>query len=274
MDEQVRILCVDDEVNVLRSIERIFLDDDYEIIKASSGYEGLEILQRVSPIQIVIADYRMPEMSGVEFLREVHDRWPDTVRIVLSGYADASTIVEAINEGRIYKFIPKPWNSQELKVTIENALERYFLNTRNKELTLELKRKNEELNRINSDLEKAVAEKTAEIMLHNRILRQAQTILRNLPIGVVAVNEDGVVIQCNREAERILSCPDIECPGTFLRDIMPLELDELPGGAGDSADDALKYEMKNNNLVRRMKIRKIEDASGNLSILVFNGSAD
>jgi two-component system NtrC family sensor kinase len=152
MDEQIRILFVDDEKNVLRSLQRTFLDEDYEILAASSGAEGLSLLQEVSPVQVVISDYRMPEMTGVDFLREVVKHWPDTVRIVLSGYADTASIVSAINEGDIYKFIPKPWNEDELKVTIVNALGKYFLNKKNRELSDELSCKNEELARTNDEL--------------------------------------------------------------------------------------------------------------------------
>src|SRR6266536_904479 len=109
MDEQIRILFVDDEKNVLRSLERTFLDEDYEILTATTGAEGLAVLQNNSPVQVVISDYRMPEMNGVDFLRKVCNQWPETVRIVPSGYADTASIVSAINEGQIYKFIPKPW---------------------------------------------------------------------------------------------------------------------------------------------------------------------
>ena len=117
----VKILCVDDERNVLRALERIFLDDDYEIVTAGSGEEGLEIMTESGDcFQVVISDYRMPVMNGVEFLKAVYERWPDSVRIVLSGYADAGAIVAAINEGHIYKFIPKPWNDEELRETIQN----------------------------------------------------------------------------------------------------------------------------------------------------------
>ena len=93
----VRILCVEDERNVLRSLERIFLDDEYEIVTAGSGSEGLEILKESNDsFQVVVSDYRMPVMNGVEFLKQVFELWPDTVRIVLSGYADAGAMVAAI----------------------------------------------------------------------------------------------------------------------------------------------------------------------------------
>lgn len=154
MDEPVRILFVDDEVNVLRSLQRTFLDDDYEILTASSGVRALSKLEEVPPVQVVISDYRMPEMNGIEFLREVRRRWPETVRIVLSGYADTGVVISAINDGEIYKFIPKPWNDDELRITIINALERYFLNRKNMELTDALATTMEELNRMNAELER------------------------------------------------------------------------------------------------------------------------
>ena len=91
--EPIKILCVDDERNVLKALERIFLDDDYEIVLAGSGAEGLDILQKAEHFQVVISDYRMPVMNGVEFLKVVYERCPETVRIVLSGYADAGAIV-------------------------------------------------------------------------------------------------------------------------------------------------------------------------------------
>jgi len=123
MNDRTRILCVDDERNVLRALERIFLDDDYEILTACSGEQGLEILSAAPQVQVVISDYRMPGMNGVEFLKEVCKTHPETIRIVLSGYADTAAVVAAINQGKIYKFIPKPWNDDELRLTVAKALE-------------------------------------------------------------------------------------------------------------------------------------------------------
>ena len=204
MNGTIRILCVDDERNVLRALERIFLDDDFEILTAPSGEEGLELLESGDTVQIVVSDYRMPGMNGVDFLSEVCRRWPDTVRIVLSGYADTAAVVAAINEGQIYKFIAKPWNDDELKVTITNAIERYFLNKRNQELTEELRQKNEELNLVNQNLERLVAEKTSKVMFQNKILLASQNILDALPIGVVGSDSNGLVVQCNHLAAELL----------------------------------------------------------------------
>lgn len=106
MADVVKILCVDDERNVLKALRRLFMDEDnYDILVAESGAEGLALLEEEEDVRMVISDYRMPEMTGVEFLSQVYEKWPDTMRIVLSGYADTAAVVEAINLGQIYKFI-------------------------------------------------------------------------------------------------------------------------------------------------------------------------
>ena len=189
MEEEIKILCVDDEPNVLNSVRRLFLDDEYEIFTAPTAQAGLETLEK-EHIQIVMSDYRMPNMNGVEFLREVRTRWPDTVRIVLSGYADTASIVSAINEGEIYRFIPKPWNDDDLKVTVANAIERYQLLRKNAELTAELVKVNEELKGV-------LAEKTNLLELKGQMLEANQTILFSLPVAVLGISDD-IVVQCNQ----------------------------------------------------------------------------
>lgn len=194
----IRILCVDDERNVLRSLERIFLDDDYEVVTAGSGEEGLEVMAASGDsFQVVVSDYRMPVMNGVEFLKAVYERWPDTVRIVLSGYADASAIVAAINEGHIYKFIPKPWNDEELRITIQNCLERYFLMKQNRELV-------NELSQANQILEEKVKQRTEDLEIRNKAMEFSQTMLGDLPVGVVGIDENGLIAYCNAVAAGVL----------------------------------------------------------------------
>ncbi len=200
MTDTVRILCVDDEKNVLKSLYRLFLDEDYELLTASSGAEGLEMMAQNRDVQLVISDYRMPEMNGVDFLRQVYERWPDTVRIVLSGYADTASVVAAINEGQIYKFIPKPWNDDELKVTVKNAIDHYMVEKHNRELTRQLKEKNQEQEILNQNLEMMVELRTSKLMFRNRALTAAQNILNLLPFAVIGLDAEGIVVQCNRRA--------------------------------------------------------------------------
>jgi response regulator RpfG family c-di-GMP phosphodiesterase len=202
---QTRVLCVDDERNVLRALERIFMDDDYEILTACSGEEGLELLQAAPQVQVVISDYRMPGMNGVEFLKEVYRAHPKSVRIVLSGYADTAAVVAAINEGQIYKFIPKPWNDDELRMTVVKALESFRIQQRNEELAEELRVRNEELRDLNSNLERLVYDRTSQLSRHNDALLYATSVLNQLPVGVLVLGADGRVLQINREAAQLLA---------------------------------------------------------------------
>lgn len=153
MTERVKVLFVDDEENILRAITRLFLDSDYDILTAPSGQEGLRVLEAGPPVHVVISDYRMPVMNGVEFLRLAARKWRDPVRILLSGYADTPSVFRAIDEGFIYRFIPKPWNDDELRISVANAATHYFLQQRIAELQRDLKIKDEELARMQALLQ-------------------------------------------------------------------------------------------------------------------------
>jgi len=234
LDENIKILFVDDEKNVLKSIERLFLDEDYEIYTANSGREALEILDSEESIHLVISDYKMPEMNGVEFLREVCSRWPHTIRMVFSGFADTASVVEAINEGQIYKFIPKPWRDEELKSVVSSAIELYELRKKNFFLNKELEENNKKLQELNNNLEKIVAERTSELLFKTQILSMSQKILNALPAGVIGFDNDGTVVQVNKKAIEIL--------GNEGRNIMGHNRKILPGDLNDFID--ILYEKK------------------------------
>jgi two-component system NtrC family sensor kinase len=233
MSEQTRILCVDDERNVLRALERIFLDDDYEILTASCGEEGIELLNAAPQVQVVISDYRMPGMNGVEFLKEVFKTHPETIRIVLSGYADTAAVVEAINEGKIYKFIPKPWNDDELRVTVAKALETFAIHRRNLQLAEELRLKNKELGELNGNLERLVGERTAELMRQNRALISARNLLDRLPVGVLGLSREGVVLQINPRAGFLLGVEAREVLGKSMTKALPPEILSVAAALSD-----------------------------------------
>jgi len=227
MDEEIRILFVDDEKGVLKSIRRLFLDDDYDILVASSGEEGLEVLDAENSIQIVISDYKMPGMDGVSFLREVCRRWPETVRIVFSGYADVAAVVAAINEGQIYKFIPKPWRDEEMKLVISNAIDYYRLYKKNIYLNRELENKNRELRVMNENLELLVARRTAELEFHNKVLTRSQNILDALPVGVIGIASDDMIVQCNSKGIELLSKEGNSFIGLDRQDVFSEEINNF-----------------------------------------------
>ncbi|MDV3254155.1 MAG: EAL domain-containing protein [Lysobacter sp.] len=118
------LLLLDDEENVLRSLVRLFRRDGYTILTANSVRQAFDLLAS-NTVQVIVSDQRMPDMSGTEFLGRVRDLHPDTIRMVLSGYTDVTTITEAINRGAIYRFLTKPWNDEELREHIHAAFRAY-----------------------------------------------------------------------------------------------------------------------------------------------------
>ena len=156
------LLFVDDEPGILSSLRRLFRPHGYRILVAESGALGLAELEK-APVDLVISDMRMPEMDGATFLKAVRQRWPDTVRILLTGYADVTSTVAAINEGEIYRYVSKPWDDNEIVNTVREALERYRLKQENLRLTALTQSQNEELKGLNASLEQKVVERTAEL---------------------------------------------------------------------------------------------------------------
>ena len=118
------LLLVDDEENVLHSLKRLLHQEGYNILTASNGIEGLKKLD-AEPVSLVISDQRMPQMSGADFLRQVKEKSPETIRILLTGYADIKAAIGAINQGEVYRFITKPWDEGEIKEVIRQALDKY-----------------------------------------------------------------------------------------------------------------------------------------------------
>ena len=121
-----KIIAVDDEPSNLRALERLFRHD-YEVITAESGEEALRLLSE-HDVALVITDQRMPNMTGVELLKRTADIRPHIVRIILTGYTDVETLVEAINSGLVYKYVTKPWDNEELRLTVNRALEHFETN--------------------------------------------------------------------------------------------------------------------------------------------------
>lgn len=206
MDNTVSILCVDDEPNVLRALKRVFVEyDNYHLLTAESGEEALQLVEEHPDIQVIISDYRMPGISGVEFLARSTEINPDTMRIILSGFADTSAMLEAINIGHVFKFVPKPWNDEELCATVTQAVEVAGLKRHNKDLQLQLKQRNKELNEINANLEKIVAQRTESLELRSHVLHLAQNILEQLPLGVIGLDSANYIVFINSFALDLLS---------------------------------------------------------------------
>ena len=165
------LLFVDDESSILSSLKRLFRPQGYRILTAGSGAEGLAVLEK-EPVDLVVSDMRMPEMDGAQFLEQVRSRWPNALRILLTGYADISSTVAAINRGEIYRYISKPWDDNEIVLTVREALEHQRLASENVRLNDLTQKQNEELKSLNASLEQRVAERTAELKHANELLQQ------------------------------------------------------------------------------------------------------
>ncbi|GAA3950416.1 response regulator [Chitinophaga oryziterrae] len=141
--QHIHILYIDDEIHNLNAFKASFRRL-YTVFTAASAEEAEEVLAK-EEIQIIISDQRMPKMTGIEFFESILDKYPEPIRILLTGYADINAVIDAINKGQVYKYFSKPWNEEELRHNIEKAYEVYSLRKENKELTAKLLDVNEKL---------------------------------------------------------------------------------------------------------------------------------
>jgi CheY-like chemotaxis protein len=172
---RTRILVVDDEEAILETMAFTF-EDDYEVVTSSSPVDGLSKLEQYSPIAVVISDQRMPEMTGVEFLARVYERHPNTVRMILTGFADMDATIGAINDGHVYAYVTKPWEPDQLKQVVRRAVDHHRLACENERLLAELR--------------------GANVFL--------QGVMDQLDTGALAVDAGGVVRAANRPAREYL----------------------------------------------------------------------
>jgi response regulator RpfG family c-di-GMP phosphodiesterase len=212
------ILCVDDEANVLKALKRLLRKEPYEIITASSGDEALEIIKHVTP-EVVISDQRMPGMQGTELLQQVKHLLPETVRVVLSGYADASSILEAINLGHIFRFLTKPWQDDQLKEAINQCVQQYEIGIQNRRLLEQVALQNQQLKRWNESLEVAVQARTYSLQL-------AQDVLAKLPWPILGIDADGQIALMNEAACAVESPFQHLTPGTEVAHSLPGDWNE------------------------------------------------
>lgn len=209
------LLCVDDESGILSSLKRLLRKEPYRVFTADSGRAGLAVLAE-QDVQVVITDQRMPEMCGTEFLQQVKARKPDTIRVVLSGYAEADVIVSAINQGEVYRFVAKPWQDEALKTTIRQCFTQYELLQENRRLTEQTQMQLGQLQNLNRLLE-------ASVDLRTTSLQFAQEVLDHLPVPVLGISMDGEIVLANAAA--IAKLPPLAglLPGTPAAAVLPPE---------------------------------------------------
>jgi len=176
-DTIANLLFVDDEPNVLKALRRLFRGAEYKVHMAESGADGLDILER-HPIDLIISDMRMPQMDGAEFLTRAAERWPDAARILLTGYADIESTIAAVNKGKIYSYCSKPWEDNELKILVNNALAQKRLRDERRQLFDIINRQNRELKELNAGLEEKVEKRTEQLRKSLQLIDQAHDALK------------------------------------------------------------------------------------------------
>ncbi|RPI69409.1 MAG: hybrid sensor histidine kinase/response regulator [Ignavibacteriae bacterium] len=227
MDQLAHILYVDDEEHNLTAFRATFRRA-FNVHTALSASEGAALLKE-HPIEVIITDQRMPGMTGVEFLEQILGEHPDPIRMVLTGFADMESIIDAINKGEVYRYITKPWEESELKMVLDSAVEMFRLRSENKRLM-------EHLARYNEELERTVAQRTAELEASTR--------------SVVEQNKQ--ITQLNREKADMLQLAgeDLQHP---LRDILRTAAHGIEKRNKLSGDDAESHFQTIRNAATRIQ---------------------
>ncbi|MGB0562300.1 MAG: SpoIIE family protein phosphatase [Spirulinaceae cyanobacterium] len=168
--KKLKLMVVDDEPDNLDLLYRTFRRD-FKVFKADGALSALDILEKEGEMSVIISDQRMPVMNGTEFLSKTVDRFPDTIRILLTGYTDVEDLVDAINSGKVFKYITKPWNPENLKILVQQASETYLV----------LKKRTNELRRAlqREEILNAVTSTIRESLDYKNVLRAVVTTLSN-----------------------------------------------------------------------------------------------
>ena len=207
VDSQRTLLFVDDDPSILSSLQRLFRLKGFKTLTAESGDAGLAILD-CENVDLVISDMRMPKMDGARFLELVRAKNPDIMRLLLTGYADITSTINAINKGEIYRHVSKPWDDNDIVLIVNKALEHQALRGENQRLLALTQRQNDELTELNAGLEQRVQDRTSEIAEVNSFLKLTneqlkQNFLVSLKVfsGLIELREGEVAGHSRRVAE-------------------------------------------------------------------------
>ena len=206
------VLFVDDEESILSLVKRTLRKEDYSVLLAKNAHEALAILKD-NKVHVVISDQRMPEVSGTELLKQVKHLYPDTVRAIMSGYTSISAVVDSINEGEVYRFIPKPWENEDLLIAIDQCLKHYDVLRDNDSLADSVHSQNVKLRQQKNELEITIDK-------IDTILQFSQQVLEYLPVSVLGINCAGQILICNEHARTAIHEFAAFEPGAYLNDLI------------------------------------------------------
>ena len=210
-----KIMIVDDEANVAKSVKRLLEANDFDVVVAEDGKSALQMLRKETEVSVVVSDQRMPKMTGSELFSQLSVERPDIKRILLTGYTDLDSIRDAVNKGNIFRFLLKPWDDDELLACVEEGEHVFMVHQENKRLRKEL-----ELS--NTNLEHAVEQKTRVLNMNIRSLQRYEKIVENLPVGVICVSDDGMVVLANQQFCKDFSF-DSAVEGMSFKRVLPTD---------------------------------------------------
>jgi response regulator RpfG family c-di-GMP phosphodiesterase len=223
----LKLLLLDDEEDIINALKRL-LRNNYEIIPFNKGDEALAYLQE-NHVDIIMSDMRMPKMDGAEFLAHAREIIPNAIRLLLTGYSDMDSTVKAINDGGVYTYISKPWNNQDLKLTLEKASDHYLLKKEAKRLNEEVAKANKELEIFNQSLELKVIQRTSALQASTKKLKNTLQTQKELFFDVLdmmsatieyrtgfsAGHSKRIAIQCKAVAKK-LELDEAQCRRIYL----------------------------------------------------------
>lgn len=233
-ERQRTLLLVDDEENILSALKRLFRREGYQIVTAGGGEEGLQRLAE-QPVDVIVSDQRMPGMSGIEFLRRAKALYPDTVRLTLSGFTELQSIIDAVNEGAIYKFLTKPWDDNLLRSHVAEAFRLKELADENKRLTAQVAHANAELEALSLRLSGLLEAQREQSDLLAASAAGARKMLDDLPLAVLGLDPEGLIAYANRAAVQLL--PQVlDAIGGMADDVFPALLGQRLPEASPTVD--------------------------------------
>lgn len=241
--DQFTVLLVDDEPNVLASLKRALRKEPYRILTAKDGKDALQVIQE-SDVHVILTDLSMPEMDGLTLLMEIRKRHPDIIRLILSGSSDSETILNAINQGSVYRYLVKPWTEIELKIVLRQAVSLFCLHQEKKQLVIQL----EEHNRM---LEQKVDERTRQLLKAESMAmvgRHASQLVHNLNnslsniFGIYYLISEGLSEEALDIQELRETCED----GILCAE----KMHEIISGILDHSRDSERFENENIDINR------------------------
>ncbi len=223
------LLLVDDEENIVAALRRLLRAEGWRVLSATSAEQALQLMAR-HEVDVILSDQRMPSMTGVELLRRARQLYPETIRLVLSGYTGLQSITDAINEGAIYKFLAKPWDDEQLRTHLREAFALKEMADQNRRLDREVQAANRELADLNQRLQTLLSAQREKNEREVGSREAAQELLDAVPVPVFGVDDEGLLVFANAPAQALLGLEG-DLLGRPATELLPQTLQQVLEGA-------------------------------------------